>query len=344
MPPLKNRSRIQILKTILGVGLPGMSYLDTFREVERDYYNPKVEKGITSGNKQMDFLYKNQWLFKVPIIKDKIKEVAEKYARASKGSPIISDNKYKEFYEDEYGGDVEYRGSTGTIDLIDLYFKPEENSLPKSLYKPTSDYLEFLPSYSIKKDFNTMADNLVGYNMPGYKRPFWKDHLVNKMIRKIIAIQIPEIEQGGRNWVEFEKALNNRKSEIDSTYKDFLKNKKPLYLGSETSGIDLDLGVDLGHHKIGMAWDEDVNLPYTSISDAWDFSPDNYTTVWSGGQQKKGEDITKIQSTLLHKAGTPFKIYDRFYFDPETRKYISDEEIKNLKLNKPTTSVASKKK
>jgi hypothetical protein len=39
----------------------------------------------------------------------------------------------------------------------------------------------------------------------------------------------------------------------------------------------------------------------------------------------------------LHKAGKPFKIYDRFYFDPKTKKYISDAEVARIRPSKINT-------
>lgn len=36
----------------------------------------------------------------------------------------------------------------------------------------------------------------------------------------------------------------------------------------------------------------------------------------------------------MNKAGNPFKIYDRFYFDPKTKEYIPDELLEKFKIKK----------
>lgn len=97
------------------------------------------------------------------------------------------------------------------------------------------------------------------------------------------------------------------------------------------------VNANLGAHKTGLAWDDEVNLPYISIADAWDFKPDDYSKKW----ENKRDNLYSLneayqQSYLMHKAGHPFKVYDRFYFDPKTKKYISDLEIEKLKNKKKT--------
>ena len=77
------------------------------------------------------------------------------------------------------------------------------------------------------------------------------------------------------------------------------------------------------------------------MSDAWDFEPNHYSKKWLNKYEtptledikntEQDRQLTKIQATLMHKSGNPFKIYDRFYFDPKTKEYITDNSIQSLK-------------
>ena len=44
------------------------------------------------------------------------------------------------------------------------------------------------------------------------------------------------------------------------------------------------------------------------------------------------------QASLMHKAGKPFKVYDRFYFDPKTKNYIPDSEVAKKRSTKVNTN------
>jgi len=266
--------------------------------VQKDLYeDPFKPEGITSGDKTVDFLYNNEWLMDVPILGSYIKDKAKEVATNSGGATTV-DNVNQKLKSTEYTVDpVGYTGNLGlnkNVTLLDQYFS-EDPLLHKSKYKPTSDYLEFLPSYSVKGDFDKDADKIAQLN----------DLLFSTQ---------------------------------NSKYKEFLKNKKPIYLGEDT-GIEDIIGVDLGGHKTGIGWDDKMNLPYMSVSDAWDFEPSHYSQKWMGDNGFKSEEDNQndrnkafIQSYLMHKAGNPFKIYDRFYFDPETRKYISDNKIQKRQV------------
>ena len=258
--------------------------------VQKDLYeNPFKPEGITSGDKTVDFLYNNEWLMNTPIVGDYIKDRAKEIATNSGGSQTVKNINQKAGTTDySQSGELGYTGNFGfnqTASLVDQYFS-KEPLLPISKYKPSSDYLEFLPTYSVK----------------GY---FDKD-----------PKQIAQLND----------VLNFNTQ--DSKYKEFLKNKKPIYL-DENTGLPDIMGIDLGGHKTGIGWDDKMNLPYMSISDAWDFEPSDYSKKWSSkGGTKKEKDKAFIQSYLMHKTGNPFKIYDRFYFNPETKQYIPDEQLK----------------
>jgi hypothetical protein len=274
------------------------------RYKERDaYYNPTKIKGITTGDWKQDLLYKNDWLLDVPIVGGYIKEQAAKIAKTSAGQPFLTPKEVEMIQDDRVGlnyiGDES--GKVG-VSLVDQYFS-EKPLYPNAKYKPTSDYLEFLPTYSLKGNFE-------------------KDTRKQKIFNKEI--------------------VNAMFQESDKGYNEFIKSKKPVYRkakdGSEIAEL---LKADLGGHKVGASWDEEVDLPYVSISDAWDFEPKAYSKKWNetmlsekDGDKTLSEERSFIQSYLMHKVGNPFKVYDRFYFDPKTKKYIPDAEVDKIKFKK----------
>lgn len=293
------------------VGNSNMSNLDSRSGLAKDFYrneekekylNPDKVIGISSSDTPnlVDFLYYNDYLIDTPIIGDYIKKQAKQTAVNSRGSNIIDPKDVMKTDTEEYKGYQDNNNPVKSkISLIDQYFS-EKPLLKKSKYTPKSDYLDFLPVYSIK---NSIEDE-------GMKK-----HIEKKLNNAIFSF--------------FDKG------ELDI----FLSSKKPIYKSTEEfSEISKVLNVDLGGHKIGAAWDEEVGLPYVSISDAWDFSPEHYSEKWKVNTLNDSEeDIEKnkktayIQAYLMHKAGNPFKVYDRFYFDPNTKKYVEDSEI-NSKL------------
>lgn len=102
--------------------------------------------------------------------------------------------------------------------------------------------------------------------------------------------------------------------------------KNPLYLnGLGTAPYASQ--PDLGHYKSGVAWDDTRNLPYYFVSDAWDFDPQDYSARYGKDPQQAYQ-----QAYLMHQIGNPYKIYDRFYFNPETGSYIEDEQKSSRKM------------
>jgi hypothetical protein len=282
---------------------------------EYNYYNPPVEEGITTGDWKQDVLYKNQWLFDTPIVGDYIKGKAKEIMKQSPLSYRTEEDLVDNGIENKEKNNqtsYTYTGSDNrgsSIDLVEQYM--EGNKLDKSKYKPKSDYLEFLPSYSVKKDFNLYPKE--------YKNKILNEYLKLSAFKK-------------ENLDEDDASFNKERTLDKEKYNEFLQTKKPIFKKhNETSILSKSLGLNLGGHKTGVGFDEEVNLPYVSMSDAWDFEPKHYSSKWN--EPNKEQNI-KIQSSLLHKAGKPFKVYDRFYFNPETQEYVDDSEIEKLKTNK----------
>lgn len=293
---------------------------NTKAQEKEKYYNPEV-KNIKSGDPALDFLYKNQWLMDVPVLGNLIKGKAKDVAEKSGGATFLYDIKDLETPTKGIGGTDEDYKYTGNLKinnrdnkmpkLVDQYFS-DKPLFGKSKYKPTSDYLTFLPSYSLKGDYDKKLKNDPG---------------LNDIFKASIETVLERQDGMGAGLKKYE---------------DFVKNKKTIYIPYEEMGPMSDfLGVDLGAHKVGIAWDKEKNLPYISVSDAWDFEPEAYVkkrqafAPESGLGKKEMDEKMYVQASLMHKAGKPFKVYDRFYFDPQTKNYISDAEVqRRTKFNK----------
>lgn len=305
------------------------------RTPQEKYYNPEVEENITTGDWRQDLLYNNQWLMNTPILGDYIKDKARKIAEMNAGErrdaydlKILEDpdsnynqRKDKEPRYTGWSSSLDNAENKNQVSLMDQYFS-EEALFPVSPYKPKSDYLEFLPSYSIKKRVDS----------PGRyqdRRDQGLELTIRDAFKKFTG------QDGTDTEYTFEDITKSKE------FTEFLKNKKTIFMTNDYdkgSYLSDALGLDLGGHKTGIAWDEEVNLPYISISDAWDFSPDHYSDKWSGTEEER--QTSKIQASLMHKAGKPFKIYDRFYFDPKSQitgrgasgiKYYTDKEIEQIR-------------
>lgn len=277
-----------------------------FNQEQYDYYHPSIIPGITSGDKTVDYIYNHPGLINTPIIGNMIKDKAYNVAKNSGGNITVDNVSEK---SGSYKGDS-YINTKSSVNLVDQYFG-EGKSLPKSTYQPTSDYLNFLPSYSIKGSFDTAHKN--GYNMSNMLKDILHPQTEKRSIEDDDAIQ--------------DKPLNDKE----------LNYSKPIYTRRDyNSLVSNELGVDLQGHKLGISMDKERNLPYISISDAWDFEPKNYSKK-DADFGKKYQDKAYIQASLMQQTGKPFKIYDRLYFDPKTKQYIPDNKLPQI--NKPNSPI-----
>ena len=270
---------------------------------EEQYYNPPTPIN-KSGNTAMDMVSSNPWLMNVPILGNYIKDEAYRNAAMSGGFSTftpVDDKTAKELTGKGYNAVGKYTGGGGDeqYDLLKQYIYDDQN-LQSSPYSPKDDYLKFLPSYSLK-------------DKAGIKpQPYWKELI-----------------------------LNNKSSGYSKDLENVVKTHKPKFYSQESDAMYAlsrmyNTPPDLAHYKAGIGYDEDVNLPYVSVSDAWDFYPKDYQEMWGKSERDRSGDAYQ-QSYLMHKAGKPFKIYDRFYVDPKTKEPISDKEIIPKKLEKKFT-------
>jgi len=310
------------------------------------YYNPPIhdfsvydrptDYGDNSyAGQAIDFLYRNPQMFDLPIIGDIARNQAYKYASQS-STPLRYPSEYPKergTYEGGQPGD-DYAPHWNDPGVLKQYFTPnDEKTLNKATYKPIDDYYEFLPTYSVKGNFETSVGSLAEQGTPvrGFERKYGKEYTPTNFTKYFT-----------------DELLESK----NVTYEDFIKNKKPVFgtsgiepsaggsWSSDVVGADMEvfMNTDYGAHKQGLGWDKEVGLPYFSVADAWDFEPTHYAKKWgddwdwqeadeSGFSQE--QKSAYIQASLMHKAGYPYKMYDRYYFDPKTREYITDENIKS---------------
>ena len=318
--------------------LKALSRKDLTKE---EYYNPD-EPTYKSGNFFVDFVAKNPYLINTPFIGDFIKQKAYELgkqsnsavrsiedinltlgAKPTENQKYILDLKKQNNYFTDYSGVSNTDNSYKGVDLLRQYLFKDQNLTP-STYKPTNDYYEFLPSYSLKDKLGNTKSDSVLQSMVNFQ-PKYPDSK-NPFAKAIYKSQ--EIMAG----------INKKQS---SDLESVIKTHNPVFYSDETKTPNIDLSLfydnipDLGHYKSAFGWDKDLNLPYASVSDAWDFYPKDYGKQWSSGKEKKEQDQRNTQayqqSYLMHKAGDAYKIYDRVYINPKTKKSIPDKQILKMK-------------
>lgn len=287
-------------------GLKPISAQEAAAQAKHDYYHPEIKPGITSGDAKVDFLYHNQWLMNTPVIGNYIKNKARDIASRSGGSPIVNMKESGENTEGNLSQTPNYNGSLGKplagASMLDQFFS-EKPLLKSAKYAPKSDYYPFLPSYSIKGDFDKRISEGKTLTQDDFKKALYN--------------------------TVYHKSTSDGNGEVpESVYNNFIKTRQPMY-SKESYDDDFTrmMGQNLAGHKVGLAWDSEKNLPYVSVADAWDFEPNGYAKKWQDKGNTPEAQKAFIQASLLQKAGKPFKVYDRFYFDPKTREYIPDDKL-----------------
>ena len=247
-------------------------------------YNNPQHLPIGTGQKAFDLLYDNDYLLKVPGVR----QIAQKFAQNTlKGADVASGTKYISQHPEIKEESTAAYGDSKFNPL--KQFLGSDQGVEKSKYAPKNDYFNFMKSYSLK------GKEGISKEASGFLQQF------------------------------------ANKETIDSI------KKKPIFSNVATGSESLYKEIpDIGHYKSGVAWDEQKKLPYYFVSDAWDFDPQDYSKKW--GVTSEDHQRAYQQAYLLNKAGNPYKIYDRFYFEPETGEYIDD--TKDTRFTSPNAKQA----
>lgn len=276
---------------------------------KEDVYNNPQQLPIGTGDKSMDFLYDNPSLLKFPGSRNILQYLAKKTLKQ-----VDVQNAVKNF-DVESNDDEAFAYNYNELNPLNQFLDKDQN-LNKAKYKPKNDYFDFMPAYSLKDKLGVRSD-------------------ANNFLQRF----------------------------ADSTSIDSIK-KSPIYKESMGDEQLFRESVNLAHYKSGAAWDKEKNLPYYFISDAWDFDPQTYSATWNSADEAKeiaafiNKPITNTkaakaaqkayqQAYVLNKVGNPYKLYDRFYYEPETGNYIDDTKDKrfnNKEDNTMNTNINTNKK
>ena len=309
----------------------GLSLLSRIPGIENVPFIGNKIKGLSEeqnkkqGNILFDILAKNPSLINAPFIGGIIKDMA--YRAAGSGPGWVKTN------QDAFGGSEKTANNSSRDDLLKAYIYGNKE-FEKSDFTPTDDYFKFLPTYSLQNKYgNTRAgetlqammspQGVISNGVENAALP--RNSFVNNLLRRKNNLNSRKIQ-------DLEEVIRTHKPKFYSGYGNTNSNELNL-----PQSLFYDKTLDLGKYKTGFGWDNELNLPYASLSDAWDFYPVDYEKEWNvdeSGVDNRNKDQYKQfgtpayqQSFLLHKAGNPYKIYERTYIDPKTKRVISKKEI-----------------
>lgn len=319
----------------------GLSLLSNVPNIEKlPFVGDKLKKAIDEqgqkpGNIYLDVLAKvlskNPSLIDAPFIGDYIKDMA--YKTSSTGSGTIKTGKSINAADMQTtDGAMDFKNYRNRLDLLRQYIYGDQN-LPQAAFTPSDDYYKFLPTYSLR---NKLGDTRLDKNLTDIVSA------ANRPIEN--TVENPGLKDsfvGVRNYNK--KRYQGLLSDLDNV----IKTGKPVfYSGTDNNEKNVPLKIfydnipDLGHYKSGFAVDKELGLPYAFVADAWDFYPVDYEKYWNQDADPNNPDkfnenqystSAYQQSYLMHKAGKPYKIYERTYIDPKTKKVIPQKQILKMK-------------
>lgn len=313
-----------------------------YEKEQKKYYENKYIPFISGSSKEVDMLYNNQWLLNIPIIRNIAKDNAR--GLMTIGQRVVhepSSNRAQHSREFKSYKGILSNGKNGLpvdFSLVDLYLYGDEfkykDMLNHSNYSGFNPHNNFLNTYSFKNEdyeninshLNSVIKRILNYNKD-HEQVYISDEYKDKYEKQLIdALSKNSNLDISKFSDEF---LYGNEETINERYNDFIKNKntKSVVLYDDAPYKNY---LGLGNYTGSLAYDNSVNLPFISISDTWDFEPSSYSVIY--GDRSKNKNDAYIQASLLHNKniGTPFNIYDRFYFNPETKEYITDEEVDRI--------------
>lgn len=290
----------------------------------------KIKKAATEqegkiGSIELDVLARNPWLFNVPVLGNYIKDRA--FRAASTGEGTVKTGESIAASDMQAKGGMDFKNYRNRLSLLRQYIYGDQN-FPKAPFTPSDDYYKFLPTYSLKQKLGSSKINDYFGNIIKMSNAPTQSSKINDGVNTFLPTQL-------RNSARFKGLL----ADLENVTK---TGKPKFYSGTTTNEKNLPLNLfynnipDFGHYKSGFAMDKELGLPYAFVADAWDFYPQDYEKFWNQDadpnnpdkiNEKQYNTSAYQQAFLMHKAGNPYKIYERSYIDPKTKRIISDEEI-----------------
>ena len=295
----------------------------------------------TLTERAMNFAYNNPGLLnmaiKTPFLGDKVVDKVKDFMRKSGGSSIYSDawqkktNPEVDGYQGSFSLPTWAKGRDASINPINQYFTNEDLYQPANTYNADLPYADFMPYYSAKGTEFDANINQDSYNMgrlgmiPGEDNIFQnelgenafrnrsEEDKANQPKYSDYEVSIPDgvsdkefdmlIQQKNLQDKKYQEDYENWKSGIKNRgVEDFLTNKNTIYgQAYERPDISSLMGVDYGASRAGFGFDN--NLPFMSVSDAWDFQG-----IGKGGYGSKWDNKSGlIQSQLVQQAAEAAK-------------------------------------
>ena len=221
------------------------------------------------------------------------------YLMGSQGSSPSRDTAYipEEVGEDPYSGIYSDEGETWNLqegpNLLKIFLGMEENILPESEYRPTS-WTKGDPEQGWRsiKDFSELEVQKPGRGDMSLTSGYHKELIDNLQ---------------GVNLMREAVASGEYTPEMAVKEKNF-------------PGLRYDTAVNVGHMTKSVGYDPEKEQYYFSMSDVWDFEPEQYAEIWGGGA-KEGTEKAYTQAALMQASGKSVGLYDRYYL-PEN--YMTD--------------------
>ena len=210
-------------------------------------------------------------------------------------------------------GEGEYVGGTSSKapNILKMFLGMEENILPESEDRPTSwtkgdpeqgwRSIRDFSTFEMYEEGDPIRESKFNYRTDEYKSS------VNKRIQKM-----REAVSGGEYTPEM------------------------AVKAESFPGLGYRSKVDLGgkeHYTTSIGYDQEKAQYYFSVSDIWDFDPEQYVKLWSGFDpgfsdipapittEEYDENKLYAQASLMQASGKPIGLYDRYYL-PES--YMTD--------------------
>lgn len=270
------------------------------------YADPRAQHGSGGDNQGPYGLAENVLVPAIEVMADipGIGWIIRKAAYNAASNQRMSSLDLRDVIRDVLKGPGGYKGGLGSADRVD----------PMGLFLGLSDAetAGFAPS-EYRPVSESRHAGLPHYTIPDY-RYVWSDsagryiHPDEATDGQVIAPPMSVDDDEARRQYD---ALLERISTLKEG--DVISNVHPFaYAG---------LAYDSGKNTTSIGRDE--HGTYLSLFDVWDFNNEGGERQYEDDYSfNEGRERTRLAAKMLDAVGDPFVIYDRFYFDPATGRYM----------------------